>query len=98
MGCFINNKVLLYSTGNYIPYPVINYNGKEYEKEHIYMITESLSCTAIINVTWQPTPVLLLGEFHGLKSLVGYSPWTRKESDTTDLLHFSLTMKNKFKK
>ena len=30
---WINTKVLLYSTGNYIPYPVINYNGKEYEKE-----------------------------------------------------------------
>ena len=28
----INNKVLLYSTGNYIQYPVINHNGKEYEK------------------------------------------------------------------
>ena len=25
----INNKVLLQSTGNYIPYPVINHNGKE---------------------------------------------------------------------
>ena len=33
----INNKVLLYSTGNYIQYPVINYNGKEYEKECIYI-------------------------------------------------------------
>ena len=30
---WINNKVLLYSTGNYIQYPVINHNGKEYEKE-----------------------------------------------------------------
>ena len=30
------NKVLLYSTGNYIQYPVINHNGKEYEKS-IYM-------------------------------------------------------------
>ena len=27
---WINNKVLLYSTGNYIQYPVINHNGKEY--------------------------------------------------------------------
>ena len=27
------NKVLLYSTGNYIQYPVINHNGKECEKE-----------------------------------------------------------------
>ena len=31
------NKVLLCSTGNYIQYPVINHNGKEYEKECIYM-------------------------------------------------------------
>ena len=27
---WINNKVLLYSIGNYIQYPVINHNGKEY--------------------------------------------------------------------
>ena len=26
---WINNKVLLYSTGNYIQYPIINHNGKE---------------------------------------------------------------------
>ena len=30
---------------------------------------------------WQPTPVFLLGEFHGQKSLAGYSPWSHKESD-----------------
>ena len=30
-----NNKVLLYITGNYIQYPVINYSGKECEKEYI---------------------------------------------------------------
>ena len=29
---WINNKNRLYSTGNYIPYPVINHNGKEYQK------------------------------------------------------------------
>ena len=33
---------------------------------------------------WQPTPVLLPGKSHGWKSLVGYSPWGRKESDTTE--------------
>ena len=27
---WINNKVLLYSTGNYIQCPMINHNGKEY--------------------------------------------------------------------
>ena len=31
---WINNKVLLYSTGNYIQYPVINHNGKEKKKHH----------------------------------------------------------------
>ena len=39
-------------------------------------------------VVWQPTPVLLPGEFNGLRSLVGYSPWGHKELDTTERLHF----------
>ena len=30
---WIKDKVLLYSTENYIQYPVINQNGKEYENE-----------------------------------------------------------------
>ena len=34
---------------------------------------------------WQPTPVFLPGESHG-QSLEGYSPWGRKESDTTEQL------------
>ena len=34
---WINNKVLLYSTGNCIQSPVINHNGKEYEKEYTYI-------------------------------------------------------------
>ena len=29
------NKGLLYSTGNYIQYPVINHNGKEYKKKNV---------------------------------------------------------------
>ena len=33
---------------------------------------------------WQPTPVFLPGEFHGQRSLVGYSPWACKELDTTE--------------
>ena len=35
---------------------------------------------------WQPTPVFLPGEFHGQRSLVGYSPWSRTKSDTTERL------------
>ena len=42
---------------------------------------------------WQPTPVLLPGKSHGQRSLVGYSPWGRKESDTTESLHFNIFVK-----
>ena len=38
----------------------------------------------------QPTPVFLTGKSHGRRSLVGYSPWAHKESDTTEWLHFHL--------
>ena len=37
---------------------------------------------------WQSTPALLPGKSHGWRSLIGYSPWGCKESDTTELLHF----------
>ena len=37
---------------------------------------------------WQPTSVFLPGKSHGRRSLVGYSPWGHKESDTTEQLHF----------
>ena len=33
---------------------------------------------------WRPTPVFFPGESHGYSSLVGYSPWGRKELDMTE--------------
>ena len=42
-----------------------------------------------LEVAWQPTPVFLPGEFHGQRSLAGYSPWSCKESDTVEQLSFS---------
>ena len=36
---------------------------------------------------WQSTPGLLPGKSHVQRSLVGYSPWGCKESDTTERLH-----------
>ena len=39
--------------------------------------------------TGQSIPVLLPGKSHGQRSLVGYSLWGHKESDTTELLHFT---------
>ena len=35
---------------------------------------------------WQPTPVFLPVEFHGQKSLAGYSLWGHNKSDTTEWL------------
>ena len=43
---------------------------------------------------WQPTPVLLPGKSCGLRSLVGSSPWGRKELDTTERLNFQIQFKS----
>ena len=37
-----------------------------------------------------PIPVFWPGEFHGLRSPTGYSPWGRKELDKTEQLSRSL--------
>ena len=41
---------------------------------------------------WQSTLVLLPGKSQGQRSLVGYSPWGRKELDTTEQLHFTYSV------
>ena len=43
---------------------------------------------------WQPTPVLLPGESHGRRSLVGYHLQGRTESDTTEATAFTLCFRN----
>ena len=47
----------------------------------------------ILGTQRHPTPALLPGKSHGQRSLVGCSPWSREESDTTERLpfHFSLS-------
>jgi len=50
----VNYKDLLYSTENYTQHLVITYNGKETEKEYMYVcvcITESLCWTLETNIT-----------------------------------------------
>ena len=44
-----------------------------------------LSKFHIYALEWQPTPVVLPGESHGWRSLVGCSPWGRYKLDTTSL-------------
>ena len=46
----------------------------------------SLGWEDTLEKKWQATPIFLLGESHGQRNLVGYSPWGRKESDTTEQL------------
>ena len=36
------------------------------------------------------SPIFLPGEFYGQRSLVGYSPWGRKELDMTEQLKISV--------
>ena len=40
---------------------------------------------------WQPTLALFPGEFHGQRSMVGYSHLGCKESDTTEQITLSLS-------
>ena len=47
---------------------------------------------------WQPTPVFLPREFHGQRSLAGYSQWGPKESDMTEqLTHREITRRLYYK-
>ena len=52
----------------------------------------STTCIPEWRRQWHPTPVLLPGKSHGQRSLVGCSPWGRKESDTTERLHFHFSL------
>ena len=50
----------------------------------------SLGQEGPLEMGMQATPVFLPGEFHGQKSLAGYSPWGCKELDVTERLTLSL--------
>ena len=45
---------------------------------------EAELCVIASGRKWQTTPVFLPGEFHGQRSLAGYSPWGHKELDITE--------------
>jgi len=49
-------------------------------------ISISLCIVSLRRRKWQPTPIFLPGESHGQRILVGYSPWSHKELDTTEWL------------
>ena len=49
------------------------------EGKHHHHLGACLKCKFL-----SPTPTLPSPEFHGQRSLVGYSPWGHNESDTTE--------------
>ena len=55
---WIDNKILLHITGNYIQYPVINHEGKKYEKEciyiHIYEKSKEGATCSVVSDSLQP--------------------------------------------
>ena len=55
-------------------------------------LTDGFFTTTPWKRKWQPTPARLPGKSHGQRSLVGYGPWSHKESDTTERLHFPLPL------
>ena len=52
------------------------------------MWVPSLGWEDSLDRKWQPTPVFLLGKFHGQRSLAGYSSWGCKETETDPQEYF----------
>ena len=57
-----------------------------------HLLSISHSSIYIRRRQWHPTPGLLPGKSHGQRSLVGCSPCGRKESETTERLHFHFSL------
>ena len=56
------------------------------------MRVQSLGQEAPWRRKWQSIPVFLPGESHRQRSLAGYSPWDRKQSDTIERLTHTLLL------
>ena len=66
-----------------------NLPGKPYKLGVFFVrMIFATNSTPLWRRQWHPTPVLLPGKSHGRRNLVGCSPWSRWELDTTQWLHF----------
>ena len=65
------------------------WNISEYVCMYVYVSLYIYICIYIevSGVKWQLTPVFLPEKSHGQRSLMGYSPWGCKESDTSEHIH-----------
>ena len=57
--------------------------ASKFSKTKVTLLNCIHTTTFIYERKWQPTPVFLPGDSHGQRSLAGYNPWGRKESDTS---------------
>ena len=53
------------------------------------MLVPSLGLEVPWRRAWKPIPEFLPEEYHGQRSLVGYSPWGHKASDTTEATYYA---------
>ena len=58
--------------------------GRKKQRQQIEKETNIENTKIPLRREWQHTPIFLPGEFHGQRSLAGYSPWGSKESDTIE--------------
>ena len=63
-----------------------------------WLLAEGVLCVKAIHSTrrwrrqWHPTLVLLPGQSHEWRSMVGCSPWRHEELDTAERLHFHFSL------
>ena len=67
--------------------PIIQSEVSQKQKDKYHILTHICQ-----RRQWHPTPVLLPGKFHGWGSLVGCSSWGHEELDTTQRLHFHVSL------
>ena len=90
----ISSKYSLRSAGNCTHHLAITYNGIQQSAKRLNHYAVHLKLTQYFKITaiplwrkkWQPTPAILPGEFHGQRSLAGYSLWGHQESGMTEQL------------
>ena len=67
----------------------INLKKNVYTHTHTHthmqgMWVRSLGWKDSLGREWLPTPIFLPGEFHGQRSLAGYSPWRSQKTRLSD--------------
>ena len=93
--CWGNNKkhkALISQHGGFLDYKIIIKHILLFSVSRIFFNISEDAIPYLWRRQWHPTPVLLPGKSLGWRSLVGCSPWGRKESDTTEWLHFHFSL------